>query len=194
MRWLVSLALLLGVAVRADYFSAEEGEEEELPEPVFVRAGANVSLPCAPTEGPVRSLIWWKEYRKIVEVHDEQTTLWEAEPHINLLSDALFLRNVVYSDSADYQCQINDEHRASLRLLVQDVPDPPGMPLIISFTSRSVNLSWAPSIDNHHSPILHYLIHVRSKKLASVKSFFRLHQWRIQGECYGAVASPRAKP
>ncbi|XP_055926868.1 tyrosine-protein phosphatase 99A-like isoform X1 [Argiope bruennichi] len=161
MRWLVSLALLLGVAVRADYFSAEEGEEEELPEPVFVRAGANVSLPCAPTEGPVRSLIWWKEYRKIVEVHDEQTTLWEAEPHINLLSDALFLRNVVYSDSADYQCQINDEQRASIRLLVQDVPDPPGMPLIISFTSRSVNLSWAPSIDNHHSPILHYVIHVR---------------------------------
>ncbi|GFX11826.1 hypothetical protein TNCV_2996111 [Trichonephila clavipes] len=35
------------------------------------------------------------------------------------------------------------------------------MPLIMGFTSRSVNLSWAPSVDNHNSPILHYIIHVR---------------------------------
>ncbi|GIX83694.1 hypothetical protein CEXT_398171 [Caerostris extrusa] len=161
MRWLVALALL--TAVRADFFSAEEGEEEELPEPIYVRAGANVSLPCPPAEGPpVLTLTWWKDYTKIVEVHEEQTTLWEAEPHIDLMSDALFLRNVVYGDSANYQCQINEEQRASIRLLVQDVPDPPGMPLIISFTSRSVNLSWAPSIDNHHSPIIHYVIHVRT--------------------------------
>lgn len=99
--------------------SAEEEEEEEPPEPVFVRAGANVSLPCSPTEGPVISLKWWKEYRMIAEVHDEQTTVWEAEPHVNLIGDTLFLRNVIYSDSADYQCQINGEERTSLRLLVQ---------------------------------------------------------------------------
>ncbi|XP_015928066.1 putative receptor-type tyrosine-protein phosphatase mosPTP-1 isoform X2 [Parasteatoda tepidariorum] len=159
MRWLFALLFGCLVGAKADYFIEEE--EEEPPEPVFVRAGANVSLPCSPNEGPIRTLTWWKDYRKIVEVHDEQTVLWEAEPHVNLLSDALYLQNVVYADSADYQCQINDEQRASLRLLVQDVPDPPGMPLIMSFTSRSVNLSWAPSIDNHHSSIIHYIIHVR---------------------------------
>lgn len=90
-----------------------------MPEPVYVRAGANVSLPCPAGEGSARSLTWWKDYRKIVEVNDEQTTLWEAEPHVNMLSDALFLRNVVYGDSADYQCTVNDEARATLRLLVQ---------------------------------------------------------------------------
>ncbi|XP_054721502.1 tyrosine-protein phosphatase 99A-like [Uloborus diversus] len=162
MRWLWAAAWL--AVARAEFFGgAEEEPEEDPPEPVFVRAGANVTLPC--TGGiestPVRSLFWWKDYRKIVEVHDEQTTVWEAEPHLNLLGEALFLRNVVYSDSADYQCQINGEQRSALRLLVQDVPDPPGMPLILTFTSRSVNLSWAPSIDNHHSFILHYIIHIR---------------------------------
>lgn len=46
-------------------------------------------------------------------------------------------------------------------VLLSDVPDPPGRPLIMGFTSRSVNLSWAPSKDTHHSPITHYIIHVR---------------------------------
>ncbi|OTF70572.1 hypothetical protein BLA29_004627 [Euroglyphus maynei] len=32
------------------------------------------------------------------------------------------------------------------------VPDPPGKPFIMSFTSRSVNLSWAPSFNSHNSP------------------------------------------
>lgn len=32
----------------------------------------------------------------------------------------------------------------------------------MGFTSRSVNLSWAPSFDTHHSPVLHYIIHTRS--------------------------------
>lgn len=31
----------------------------------------------------------------------------------------------------------------------------------MSFTSRSVNLSWAPSLNTHYSPITHYIIHVR---------------------------------
>ena len=40
-------------------------------------------------------------------------------------------------------------------------PDPPGRPLVNAFTSRSVNLSWTPPLNTHHSPIRHYVIHVR---------------------------------
>ena len=42
-----------------------------------------------------------------------------------------------------------------------DVPDPPGRPLIMGFTSRSVNLSWAPSLSSHGSPVSHYIIYTR---------------------------------
>lgn len=35
------------------------------------------------------------------------------------------------------------------------------MPIVTSFTQRSVNVSWVPSYDYHFSPILHYVIHVR---------------------------------
>ncbi|CAB4058090.1 PTPRG [Lepeophtheirus salmonis] len=48
-----------------------------------------------------------------------------------------------------------------IRLLVQAVPDEPGRPLVMAFTSRSVNLSWTPPLSNHNSYILHYLIHIR---------------------------------
>ena len=42
-----------------------------------------------------------------------------------------------------------------------DVPDPPGRPLIMGFTSRSVNLSWAPSLSSHGSQVTHYIIYTR---------------------------------
>lgn len=35
------------------------------------------------------------------------------------------------------------------------------MPIVTGFTQRSVSLSWVPGFDYHHSPILHYVIHVR---------------------------------
>ncbi len=46
-------------------------------------------------------------------------------------------------------------------LFFADVPDPPGKPLVMGFTSRSVNLSWTPPLNAHNSLVSHYLIHIR---------------------------------
>lgn len=42
-----------------------------------------------------------------------------------------------------------------------DVPDPPERPLIIRFTSRSVNLSWAHSQNQRNTPVTHFIIETR---------------------------------
>ncbi len=42
-----------------------------------------------------------------------------------------------------------------------DAPDAPGRPLVNSFTSRSVDLTWTPPIDVHHEAVTHYLIEKR---------------------------------
>ncbi|XP_013779211.1 tyrosine-protein phosphatase 99A-like [Limulus polyphemus] len=101
-------------------------------------------------------------------------TVWEAVPEVSLLPDsyALYFRLVTHEDSGEYQCIVNGkgEKAGILRLFVQDIPDRTGMPLIMGFTSRSVNLSWAPSIDNHYSPIIHYVIHIRVGETGKWKS------------------------
>ena len=40
-------------------------------------------------------------------------------------------------------------------------PGPPGKPLVMGFTSRSVNLSWTPPLSTVNAPVSHYLIHIR---------------------------------
>lgn len=42
-----------------------------------------------------------------------------------------------------------------------DVPDGPERPLITSFTSRSMNLSWAHSQEPRNAPVTHFLIETR---------------------------------
>ena len=46
-------------------------------------------------------------------------------------------------------------------IFAADVPSTPGKPLIMSFTSRTVNLSWAPPLDSHNAPIMEYVIRQR---------------------------------
>ena len=41
-----------------------------------------------------------------------------------------------------------------------DVASTPGKPLVMSFSSRTVKLSWAPPLDVNNSPIREYLIKV----------------------------------
>ena len=42
------------------------------------------------------------------------------------------------------------------------IPEPPGRPLTVAFTSRSVNLSWAPPFNADHVGVAKYLIEVRA--------------------------------
>ncbi|UXI20835.1 hypothetical protein NH340_JMT06778 [Sarcoptes scabiei] len=113
---------------------------------IYTRRGSNATIVCEPAFSATKiySIQWFKDERKVVE------------------TGALLLRSVTFLDSGDYLCLVNNKRENGMaRLLVQDVPDPPGKPFIMSFTSRSVNLSWAPSINSHNSPVLNYIIHTR---------------------------------
>ncbi|XP_023703350.2 tyrosine-protein phosphatase 99A isoform X4 [Cryptotermes secundus] len=133
---------------------------------VLSEAGSNVTLACpGVTEHSLVLMLEWRSHVKLVEYMGESTTVWEHRHRITLLPDtfSLHFHPVTAEDSAEYSCLVNNRPKpeAVVRLVVQDVPDPPGRPLIMGFTSRYVNLSWAPSQDPHNSPISHYVIHIR---------------------------------
>ncbi|XP_065165511.1 tyrosine-protein phosphatase 99A isoform X2 [Atheta coriaria] len=137
---------------------------------VVIKAGENKSLSCPGVNehSLVHALEWLSvanNNQKVVEYMKDSTTVWVNQHRISLLTDTfgLTFHPAMAEDSGDYVCLVNSRPKpdALVRLIVQDVPDPPGRPLIMSFTSRSVNVSWAPSQDTHHSPITHYIIHTR---------------------------------
>ena len=58
--------------------------------------------------------------------------------------------------------------------------DSPGRPLVNAFTSRSMNISWTPPLNTHHSPVTHYVIHVREGERPGgwrdeVRKYFHSH-------------------
>ncbi|XP_028968675.1 tyrosine-protein phosphatase 99A [Galendromus occidentalis] len=75
----------------------------------------------------------------------------------------LYISRALTDDSGEYSCGIQGQRKpaGTVKLFVQDVPDPPGTPLVGFFSSRTVDLSWTTSRNTHHSPILHYIIEIR---------------------------------
>ncbi|KAJ3623225.1 hypothetical protein MTP99_019465 [Tenebrio molitor] len=136
---------------------------------IIIKAGENKSLACPGVNehSLVLALEWLSltHHVKLVEFMSDSTTVWDNQHRIALLPDTfgLSFHPAIAEDSGDYVCLVNSRPKPDgiVRLIVQDVPDAPGRPLIVSFTSRSVNLSWAPSQDTHHSPVTHYIIHTR---------------------------------
>ncbi|KAL1492709.1 hypothetical protein ABEB36_010925, partial [Hypothenemus hampei] len=70
------------------------------------------------------------------------------------------INKVNLTDSGEYTCAIN--HRLIPEVIhkfyVIDIPDAPGRPLIIHFTSRTVNLSWASPKYTNRTLITHYTV------------------------------------
>ncbi|XP_063928096.1 tyrosine-protein phosphatase 99A isoform X2 [Zophobas morio] len=136
---------------------------------IIIKSGDNKSLACPGVNehSLVLALEWLSlsHHVKLVEFMSDSTTVWDNQHRITLLQDTfgLSFHPAIAEDSGDYVCLVNSRPKPDgiVRLIVQDVPDAPGRPLIVSFTSRSVNLSWAPSQDTHHSPVTHYIIHTR---------------------------------
>ncbi|XP_017780189.1 PREDICTED: contactin-4-like, partial [Nicrophorus vespilloides] len=138
-------------------------------ESMLLQAGDNITVSCPGVneQSLVLALEWFSvsNNQKLIEFASDTITVWADQDRISLLRDTygLDFHPIAAEDSGDYVCLVNNRPKAEalVRLIVQGVPDPPGRPLIMSFTSRSVNLSWAPSQDIHHSLIKNYVIHVR---------------------------------
>ncbi|XP_015791825.1 tyrosine-protein phosphatase 99A isoform X1 [Tetranychus urticae] len=135
---------------------------------IIIRRGHNGSIPCLPVQrsSKIDKLEWWKEDKKIAEIKESRMTLWTAEDlHVAFLPETggLYFRSAQYQDDGEYSCIVNEKKTAdgNVRLYIQDVPDMPGQPIVMGFTSRSINVSWPPSLNNHNSPILYYIVHVR---------------------------------
>lgn len=80
---------------------------------------------------------------------------------LNPKNFSLHFNPVKLIDSGEYICTINDNPSEPIDLLIQDIPEAPGRPMITGFTSRSVNLSWAQVEDPKNVPVTDFILETR---------------------------------
>lgn len=65
-------------------------------------------------------------------------------------------------DRGEFGCFVNDKPPSKiLDLAVHDVPESPNRPMITSFNSRAVNLSWAQIQDPKNEPVIDFILESR---------------------------------
>ncbi|XP_037070696.1 tyrosine-protein phosphatase 99A-like isoform X1 [Pollicipes pollicipes] len=144
------------------------------PETIVARTGSRLALSC-PGRSAVGDplLVRWlcrdcgrgAGLVPVAEYSQDGTVSLLVDPDRLQLARRTFqlvMDPALTSDSGTYVCMINNSPSPEyIRVVVQDVPDAPGRPLVTSFASTWANISWAPSVKGRNTPVHHYLVQVR---------------------------------
>jgi len=101
-----------------------------------------------------------QQKRLLKYVKDQETSVFAERLGLDKEMFALQFDPVMSQDNGKYLCLINNRPLpdAITKLTVLDVPDPPGQPMVLGFTSRSVKLSWTKPRRAFDEPITGYII------------------------------------
>lgn len=81
---------------------------------------------------------------------------------MNAKNFSLHLHPVQLNDRGEYTCHVNEKAASDVvDLIVHDVPEPPNRPMITSFTSRTVNLSWSMIQDPKNEQVVDFILETR---------------------------------
>lgn len=93
--------------------------------------------------------------------------------YLNSNNFSLHISPVQLSDSGDFSCTVNDKSPLDIiELVIHDVPEPPSRPMITSFTSRSVNLSWAQNQHPKNEQVTDFILETRYRANYDDKKVF----------------------
>ncbi|XP_061178739.1 tyrosine-protein phosphatase 99A-like isoform X2 [Saccostrea echinata] len=170
-----------------------------VPEPViplniaYGQVGQNASVPCfidalAMFPDKMLSTTWKKNQMFIANAAmgvDGKLSLTyldeELKKKFQIEEDySLVVTELEMKDSSNFTCTVikfqTDQRLVQdviytnvTYLLVQDVPSPPGRPNILEKSSRTAKISWAPSLAENNSPIMHYSVNVMNNVGIKVK-------------------------
>ncbi|XP_013380826.1 receptor-type tyrosine-protein phosphatase delta [Lingula anatina] len=141
------------------------------------RRGSVVTLPCdhgGINRANIDQVLWFKGTQSLLSwsnigVTSTAGTDPKAQERITIIEAdfSLRLNSVVMEDSGQYKCYVeytsgNDTLMANSTLLltIQDVPSPPGKPIISNIQSRSFHVTFTASALSNNSPIKYYNVHV----------------------------------
>ncbi|KAL3853318.1 hypothetical protein ACJMK2_016867 [Sinanodonta woodiana] len=143
-------------------------------ERIFAPVGQNIDINCE-VEFAGKDLlhtIWYKNDVPLASAELSGKVYHVAEIWRSILTIttnfSLRIFKVKKDDAANYTCKIFTSaqnnfltYNNTAELVVQDVPDPPGTPVISDLNSRNVTVSWHSSLVENNSPVTAYIIQIK---------------------------------